>query len=127
MWLRQFWIINNAVKIILKTFYFPPTVSGCEKTRLGKYSRHDRTHFLQATITLPRPESCAVSRFPEEVKLCISSLSSAVYGVVAQKFIPIGTYIGPYEGKRISVEEGVKQITQGDAPFLRAVSNCLQN
>ena len=50
--------------------------------------------------------------------LCISTIPLAGYGVFAKLFIPKGTWIGPYEGRKISVEDGLKQISEGDAPFL---------
>ena len=48
----------------------------------------------------------------------MSTLPVAGYGVFARHFIPCGTWIGPYEGKKISVAEGLKHISEGDAPFL---------
>ncbi|XP_032239603.1 putative histone-lysine N-methyltransferase PRDM6 [Nematostella vectensis] len=47
----------------------------------------------------------AVSSFPDEVQLCRSSVSGAGYGVSAKQHIPVGTWIGPYEGRRIKPEE----------------------
>jgi len=44
------------------------------------------------------------------------------YGVYARQCIPIGTWIGPYEGVKIPVEEGLKMASQGDASFLWEVS-----
>ena len=40
--------------------------------------------------------------FPDEVQLCVSSIPGALYGVCAKQHIPLGTWIGPYEGKRIT-------------------------
>ena len=64
------------------------------------------------------PKSYAISTFPEEVGLCISTIPLAGYGVYARHYIPIGTWIGPYEGKKIPVEDGLKMASQGDASFL---------
>ena len=43
----------------------------------------------------------AIKSFPEEVQLCRSSIPGVGYGVCARRSIPIGTWIGPYEGLRI--------------------------
>ena len=93
--LHKFITINKTIEIIFKVLYF-------------YFSVHP-------TVT---------SIFPEEVKLCKSSLPSADYGVAAQRFIAMGKYFGPYKGKEISVKEGLEQIIRGDnASFLRAVGN----
>jgi len=90
----------------------------CQEIRFGECPQHGPLPSLRPSVTLPGPKSYAISTFPDEVGLCISSLPLAGYGVFARHFIPIGTWIGPYEGKKISAEEGLKQISQGDAPFL---------
>jgi len=41
-----------------------------------------------------------------------------VYGVYARQTIPKGTWIGPYEGIKISVEEGLKKASREDASQL---------
>ena len=64
-----------------------------------------------------------IPTFPDDFGLCITPLPLPSYGVFARKSIPMGKSIGPYKGKKISVEEGMKQFSQGDAPFLRGVSN----
>lgn len=43
--------------------------------------------------------------FPDEVKLCRSSVPGAEYGVCAAQPIPPGTWIGPYEGQVIRRDE----------------------
>ena len=43
--------------------------------------------------------------FPDEVKLCISGIPGAGYGVCAKQHIPVGTWIGPYEGKHVSIDD----------------------
>lgn len=43
--------------------------------------------------------------FPDEVKLCMSSVPGAEYGVYAAQPIPPGTWIGPYEGQVIRRDE----------------------
>ena len=49
--------------------------------------------------------SYAVASFPDEVKLCVSGIPGAGYGVCAKQHIPVGTWIGPYEGKRLSIND----------------------
>ena len=51
--------------------------------------------------------SNAVKSFPEEVELCRSTIPGAGYGVCTKKMIPLGTWIGPYEGRRLKAEEFV--------------------
>lgn len=43
--------------------------------------------------------------FPDVVQLCKSSIPGKKYGVAAKQHIPVGTWIGPYEGKRINPDE----------------------
>lgn len=43
--------------------------------------------------------------FPDEVRLCKSSVPGAKYGVCAAQPIPPGTWIGPYEGQVVRQEE----------------------
>ena len=47
--------------------------------------------------------SYALASFPDEVTLCISSIPGTRYGVCAKQYVPVGTWIGPYEGKRITL------------------------
>ena len=49
----------------------------------------------------------AIESFPNEVGLCISSIPGAGYGVCAKQIIPVGTWIGPYEGELVRPEEVV--------------------
>ncbi|KAK3729595.1 hypothetical protein QZH41_016162 [Actinostola sp. cb2023] len=49
--------------------------------------------------------SYAIKSFPQEVQLCTSSIPGAHFGVCAKRVIPEGTWIGPYEGKRVKPEE----------------------
>lgn len=43
----------------------------------------------------------AIRSFPDEVHLCVSGIPGARYGVCAREHIPLGTWIGPYEGRRV--------------------------
>lgn len=56
---------------------------------------------MQANVKL----SYAVASFPDEVTLCLSSIPGTNFGVCAKQHIPVGTWIGPYEGKRISIDD----------------------
>ena len=47
-------------------------------------------------------QSYAIASFPDEVQLCVSGIPGAGYGVCAKRHIPVGTWIGPYEGRRVS-------------------------
>jgi len=58
----------------------------------------------------PKEFSYAISSFPDEVQLCWSSIPGAGYGVSAKQPIPIGTWIGPYEGRRIRPEDVTNDI-----------------
>ncbi|XP_062515945.1 putative histone-lysine N-methyltransferase PRDM6 [Corticium candelabrum] len=41
----------------------------------------------------------SLSSFPTEFGLCKSGIPGATFGVYAKVMIPLGTWIGPYEGK----------------------------
>lgn len=63
----------------------------------------DNTHAQseKASINL----SYAIASFPNEVSLCVSSIPGTVFGVCAKQHIPVGTWIGPYEGKRVCPDD----------------------
>lgn len=42
---------------------------------------------------------------PQEVQLCKSGIPGAGLGLVAKQHIPMGTWIGPYEGTRLRPDE----------------------
>lgn len=44
----------------------------------------------------------AIKSFPDVVQLCKSSIPGKKYGVSARQHIPEGTWIGPYEGRRVA-------------------------
>ena len=56
------------------------------------------------------PLTNAIRSFPDEVQLCLSSLPGAIYGVCAKEHIPLGTWIGPYEGRRIPPQHNTPDI-----------------
>lgn len=47
-------------------------------------------------------DSYAIKSFPDVVQLCKSSVPGKTYGVCARQHIPVGTWIGPYEGRRVA-------------------------
>ena len=96
----------------------------CEEVRFGVCPQHGPLPSMRPSTSLSGPKSYAISTFPDEVGLCISSIPMAGYGVFARHFIPMGTWIGPYEGRKLSLEDGFKIIGQGDAPFLWEVGFC---
>eukprot|EP00795_Rhopilema_esculentum_P006075 gene6075-11455_t len=85
----------------------------CQEIRFGDCPAHGPLHVVRPSITLPGSQkSYAISTFPDEVGLCVSSLPLAGFGVFARHFIPLGTWIGPYEGRKVSVEEGLSRPQQ---------------
>lgn len=61
--------------------------------------------------------------FPDVVQLCKSSIPGKKYGVAAKQHIPVGTWIGPYEGKKINPDEVNPNM---DSSYLWEV-RCLKN
>lgn len=49
--------------------------------------------------------SRALSSLPPEVCLCVSSIPGAGFGVCTREHIPAGTWIGPFEGKRVQLDD----------------------
>ena len=49
--------------------------------------------------------SLAVRSLPPEVELCASCIPAEGYGVRAKRTIPVGAWIGPYEGKYLKPED----------------------
>ena len=47
----------------------------------------------------------SVESFPNEVGLCKSGIPAAGYGVCAKQPIPMGTWIGPYEGEIVRADQ----------------------
>lgn len=43
----------------------------------------------------------SIMSFPNDVELCFSSIPGHDLGVCSKEFMPAGTWIGPYEGKRV--------------------------
>ena len=65
----------------------------------------------------------AIRSFPDEVQLCMSSIPGASYGVCAKEHIPLGTWIGPYEGRRITPQRLTPDI---DSSYLWEVRRFLK-
>ena len=80
-------------------------LSGCDASTTDpdfNCPNHKReTTAAKQTSQLP----LALRSFPPEVGLCASSIPGAGYGVCAEQTIPIGAWIGPYEGKFVKLEE----------------------
>ena len=79
--------------------------SGCDASATDPsfkcpHHQHENTAKKQ-TNQLP----LALSSLPPEVGLCASSIPGAGYGVCAKRAIPIGAWIGPYEGKFVKPED----------------------
>ena len=91
----------------------------CQEVRFGECPTHGPLPSLRSTISLSGPKTYAISTFPDEVGLCISSIPLAGYGVFAKHFIPLGTWIGPYEGRKVSIEDTMGRLMQqNDSPFM---------
>eukprot|EP00111_Clytia_hemisphaerica_P015806 TCONS_00046675-protein len=90
----------------------------CQEIRFGECPEHGPLTAQRDSINLQGPKSYAISTFPDEVGLCVSTIPMSGYGVFARLFIPLGTWIGPYEGKKISVDDGMKMVGKGEGNFL---------
>ena len=44
----------------------------------------------------------SIMSFPNDVQLCLSGIPGYKHGVCSKEYMPAGTWIGPYEGKRVS-------------------------
>ena len=66
----------------------------------------------------------AVLSFPSEVQMCTSSIPGFSYGVSAKQPFPVGTWIGPYEGRRIRAED---MTVNTDTDYVWEVSKGLRN
>ena len=73
---------------------------------------HGPLQSLRKLVNTDQPEmkdkehvTYAVASLSPEVQLCESSIPGHFYGVCARHFIPLGTWIGPYEGIRVSAED----------------------
>jgi hypothetical protein len=43
----------------------------------------------------------SIMSFPNDVQLCLSSIPGHKLGVCTKELMPAGTWVGPYEGKRV--------------------------
>lgn len=80
-------------------------VSGCDASSANPnfqcpQHKHEKTA-SQQTSQFP----LALRSLPPEVGLCTSSIPGAGYGICAKRTIPVGAWIGPYEGKCLKPEE----------------------
>ncbi|XP_028519339.1 putative histone-lysine N-methyltransferase PRDM6 isoform X2 [Exaiptasia diaphana] len=89
------------------------TLVSCETCRghpKAECKDHGPSVFARKNKSKELQFSYAVSSFPDEVQLCWSGIPGAGYGVSAKQHIPIGTWIGPYEGRRIRPEDVTKEM-----------------
>ena len=98
--------VRTSLGIVI-LFAFP----GCEmchEERQSECNVHGPLHSLRKYVN-GKPSnlrlSYAITSFPDEVQLCASSIPGAGYGVCAKQHIPVGTWIGPYEGRRIRPDD----------------------
>ena len=101
---------NNKYIIILSLMsliYFPDC-DAC-RSKQGDCAKHKASHSSRKLHVPGQNEpvklSYAIASFPEEVQLCVSSIPGAGCGVCAKQHIPVGTWIGPYEGKLVKCDE----------------------
>lgn len=87
---------------------------GCRQERTEQCQLHGSHQTFKLTKTVNNNNNInnsavglpnAVESFPNEVGLCISGIPGVGYGVCAKQTIPLGTWIGPYEGELVRPEE----------------------
>ena len=87
-------------------FYLLPVCEPCNKEYPTECPHHGLQHMHKKS---PESKQSAIPRAmetcPDEVQLCVSSIPGAGYGLCAKQHIPVGTWIGPYEGTRIRPED----------------------
>ena len=113
------------------SFVIPPGCKGCHQERTEQCQLHGPHQTLKITTTVNNNNNNnnktniaarlpnAVESFPNEVSLCISSIPGAGYGVCAKQTIPLGTWIGPYEGELVQPED---VLLGADAPYMWEVN-----
>ena len=92
---------------LMSLIYFPDC-DAC-RSKQGDCAKHKASHSSRKLHVPGQNEpvklSYAIASFPEEVQLCVSSIPGAGCGVCAKQHIPVGTWIGPYEGKLVKCDE----------------------
>lgn len=127
---------KQLVKLVPKSIKYPPSLSplplgckGCNQERTEQCQLHGPHQTIKLTKTVNNNNNInnsavrlpnAVESFPNEVGLCISGIPGAGYGVCAKQTIPLGTWIGPYEGELLRPEEVLPGV---DASYMWEV-NC---
>ena len=89
-------------------FSFNSGCDVCQQERTQPCSLHGPRHSRKKKRTAEQSEqrlSAAIESFPDEVELCKSSIPGAGYGVRCKRGIPVGTWIGPFEGKHVTAQE----------------------
>lgn len=69
----------------------------CQKMPQGRCPIHKKSSQTQTSRAVPY----AIKSLPPECRLCPSSAAGEGYGVYTNQNIPLGTWIGPYEGRRV--------------------------
>lgn len=69
----------------------------CQKMPQGRCPMHKTSSQTQTSGAVPY----AIKSLPPECRLCPSSAAGEGYGVYTNQNIPLGTWIGPYEGRRV--------------------------
>ena len=90
----------------MSLIYFPDC-DAC-RSKQGDCAKHKASNSRKLHVpgqNEPVKLSYAIASFPEEVQLCVSSIPGAGCGVCAKQHIPVGTWIGPYEGKLVKCDE----------------------
>ncbi|XP_029196546.2 putative histone-lysine N-methyltransferase PRDM6 isoform X1 [Acropora muricata] len=64
-----------------------------------RHKHETPAHRHKSRLSLP------LKSLPPEVELCVSSIPGEGYGVCAKRSIPVGAWIGPYEGKYLRPED----------------------
>ena len=105
---------NRSIKTLLLSSLLPLGCKGCRQERTEQCQLHGPHQTFKLTKTVNNNNNInnsdvglpnAVESFPNEVGLCISGIPGVGYGVCAKQTIPLGTWIGPYEGELVRPEE----------------------
>ena len=78
---------------------------GCDACARPKDTGFQCPQHKNKIFTTQQTLPLALRSIPPEVGLCMSSIPGAGCGICARKKIPVGAWIGPYEGKSIKTED----------------------
>ncbi|NP_001161634.1 PR domain containing 6-like protein [Saccoglossus kowalevskii] len=80
----------------------------CKESHRGECPMHGPLHSLRKLVNADPTMThtpYAVKTLPDEFALCTSSIPGELYGVCAKQRIPVGAWIGPFEGEKVSTDE----------------------